>query len=92
MNKNDLNIRPFDPANYLENQEDIQNYLKVVLEEDGIDALPEALQTIFRSEGWKKINQYSENKLEWQNDGHLSFELVIKILNQLGLNHRLMII
>jgi len=50
-------LKEFDPADYINNAEDVMLYLKETLAEDDPVTLAEALKTIFRSEGFIKLTE-----------------------------------
>lgn len=50
-------LKVFDPADYINNAEDVVLYLKETLEENDPVALAEALRVIVRSEGMSKLTE-----------------------------------
>ena len=52
-----MKTHEFDEARYIHDYEDVVAYLNVVLEENDLDALIQAIGTVARSEGMTKIAQ-----------------------------------
>ena len=85
-----MELRPFDPANYLETEEDILYYLEAAMEGNDPRHIASALGDVARSKGMTAVakksglgrqalyNALSEN-------GNPTLETLIAVLNALGL-------
>ena len=85
-----MKTTPFDEANYIETVEDVRAYLDVVLEENDLAALYEAIGTVARSKGMTMISRETGLSREslyksLREDGNPSFATVCKVLDALGL-------
>lgn len=88
--KSAMETRPFDPANYLESEEDILYYLEAAMEGNDPKHIASALGDVARSKGMSEIarkaglgrqalyNALSEN-------GNPTLETLIAVLGALGL-------
>lgn len=80
----------FDVADYINTIEDVQAYLNVVLEENDLAALYEAIGTVARSRGMTAISKDTGLSREslykaLSSDGNPSFATISKVLGTLGL-------
>ena len=84
----------YDPAEYIKDKEDVIAHLEVALEENDIEFLFDTIGHIARSKGITKIAK--EMKIDRKSlqemlipDGNFSFETVLKLLDVLGLQLKL---
>ncbi len=84
----------YDPANYLNTEEDIQAYLQVSFEEEGIEGFQKALGVVSRARGMTSVAK--ESGLGRQNlysalseNAHPKFETINKVVEALGLRFTL---
>lgn len=85
-----MKTRRFDEANYIETADDVVAYLDVVLEENDLAALYEAIGTVARSKGMTEISRRTGLSREslykaLREDGNPSFATVCKVLAACGL-------
>lgn len=93
MNENaakKLGIEPFDPANYLETEEDCAAYLTIVLGENDPASLAAALGTIARARGMTRMARQAGMTREGlykalADQGNPSFATVQKVMWAMGL-------
>lgn len=89
MNKTKLNMRPFDAANYLNNEEEMAAYLDVVLEDNDPALLAVALGDIARARGMTELARktgLSRESLYKSLSGERvpSTETLLKVIHALG--------
>lgn len=89
------NVKPFDPANYLNSVEGVAAYLEATIEEDGDDsaAIKRALGNIARSQNFSEIARQAGMSREGlykalSEDGNPSLTPIIKVSHALGLKLR----
>ena len=87
MNKE---LRDFDVANYLDDNEIIAEYISQILEDGDIDELLSAINAIARAKGMSNISQDSGLSREslykaFKSGSHPRFETVLKVLNTFGI-------
>lgn len=85
-----IQTRRFDPANYLNSEEDMQAYLQVHFEEDGIKGFQHALGVVARAKGMTDLaNQTGLGRQNLYNalseTASPKFETINKIVEALGL-------
>lgn len=85
-----MKTTPFDEANYINTAEDVRAYLDVVLEENDLAALYDALGTVARSKGMTAISRETGLSREslyksLREGGNPTFATVCKVLDALGL-------
>ena len=85
-----MELRPFDPANYLENEEDILYYLEAAMEGNDPKHIASALGDVARSKGMTEIakkaglgRQALYNALS--ESGNPTLETLTAVLGALGL-------
>jgi probable addiction module antidote protein len=85
-----MELRPFDPANYLETEEDILFYLEAAMEGNDAKHIASALGNIARSKGMSEIackaglgRQALYKALS--EDGNPTLETLVAVLGALGL-------
>lgn len=81
---------PYDPAEYLENEADMQLYLQIALEENGIKGFQHALGVVARAKGMSDIAQKTglgrQNLYKALSDtANPKLETVAKIVEAMGL-------
>ena len=86
----ELRTNEFDEARYIHDYDDVVAYLNVVLEENDLDALVDAIGTVARSEGMTKISERTGLNREslyrsLREGGNPSFATVQKVLAACGL-------
>ena len=87
------NTTPWDPARYLESDEDVAAYLDAALEEDDPALLAAALGDIARARGMTEIARETGLGREslykaLSADGNPEFATVLKVVRSLGLRLR----
>jgi probable addiction module antidote protein len=85
-----LTLRPFDPANYLETEEDILYYLEAAMEGHDPKHIARALGDVARSKGMSEIAKKSGLGQQalyraLSEDGNPTLETLLGILDALGL-------
>ena len=92
--KEKITFAKYDPAEYINDKEDVQAFLEVALEENDPDFLLRTIGHIARSKGMTKIAK--ELGLDRKGlytalapDGNPSFKTVFKLLDLLGLRIKL---
>ena len=89
MNKSKLNMRPFDAAHYLNNEEEMAAYLDVILEDNDPALLAVALGDIARARGMTELARktgLSRESLYKSLSGERvpSTETLLKVIHALG--------
>lgn len=85
-----LTLRPFDPANYLETEEDILYYLEAAMEGNDPSHIARALGDVARSKGMSEIAKKSGLGRQalyrtLSEDGNPTLETLLGVLDALGL-------
>ncbi|MFU7529419.1 addiction module antidote protein [Qipengyuania sp. ASV99] len=85
-----MELRPFDPANYLETEEDILYYLEAAMEGNDPKYIARALGDVARSKGMSEIAQKSGLGRQalyraLSEDGNPTLETLLGVLDALGL-------
>ena len=85
-----LEIKKFDAADYLKTEEDIAEYLRVVLEEKNPDLIIKAIGDIARARGMNKISKdvgVNRESLYKSLSGEVgvNFKTIYNVLDALGL-------
>ena len=85
-----MKTRPFDPANYLETEEDILYYLEAAMEGNDPKHIASALGDVARSKGMSEIAMSSGVGRQalykaLSDNGNPTLETLIAVLNALGL-------
>lgn len=94
MSTTKTNIRSWDPARYLESDEDVAAYLDAALEEDDPALLAAALGDVARAKGMTEIARETGLGREslykaLSTDGNPEFGTVQKVVRSLGLKLRI---
>lgn len=81
---------PFDPAEYLDSEEDMQLYLQIALEENGIKGFQHALGVVARAKGMTELAEKTglgrQNLYKALSDtANPKLETIAKIVEALGL-------
>jgi probable addiction module antidote protein len=84
-----LKTTPFDAARFLTSEEDIAQYLTIVIEENDSKALYEALNTVARARGMSEVATKSGLAREslykaLRSDSQPRFDTINRVLNALG--------
>ena len=84
------NLRDFDVANYLDNNELIAEYISEILQDGDMDELLSAIDDIARAKGMAKIAQETGLSREslyktFKAGSRPGFETVLKVLKALGI-------
>ncbi len=84
------NLRDFDVANYLDNNELIAEYISEILQDGDMDELLSAIDEIARAKGMAKIAQETGLSREslyktFKAGSRPGFETVLKVLKALGI-------
>lgn len=87
MNK----FNKFEPSNYIQNDNQANEYLQTMLEENGIEGFLRALGHIAKAKGMSKISQETGLGREslyksLSEDGNPKFDTVLKTLNALDID------
>lgn len=85
-----MELRPFDPANYLETEEDILFYLEAAMEGNDPKHIAAALGNIARSKGMSEIARKTGLGRQalyksLSEDGNPTLETLVAVLSVLGL-------
>jgi probable addiction module antidote protein len=85
-----MELRPFDPANYLETEEDILFYLEAAMEGNDAKHIASALGNIARSKGMSEIARKAGLGRQalykaLSEDGNPTLETLVAVLGALGL-------
>lgn len=85
-----LTLHPFDPANYLETEEDILYYLEAAMEGNDPSHIARALGDVARSKGMSEIAKKSGLGRQalyraLSEDGNPTLETLLGVLDALGL-------
>lgn len=85
-----LKVTPFDPANYLETEEDILYYLEAAMEGNDPKHISRALGDVARSKGMSEIAKKSGLGRQalyraLSEDGNPTLETLLGVLDALGL-------
>lgn len=85
-----MELRPFDPANYLETEEDILHYLEAAMEGNDPKHIARALGNVARSKGMSKIARKSGLGRQalyrtLSEEGNPTLETLLAVLDALGL-------
>ena len=81
----DKNLKEFDIANYLDNNELIASYLNEILKDGNMDEFFEALNDIARAKGISK-NSFQDNlDKSLKANSHPRFDTVLKVLDSVGI-------
>lgn len=85
-----MELRPFDPANYLETEEDILYYLEASMESNDPKQIARALGDVARSKGMGEIAKKSGLGRQalyraLSEDGNPTLETLLGVLDALGL-------
>lgn len=85
-----MELRPFDPANYLETEEDILFYLEAAMEGNDAKHIASALGNIARSKGMSEIARKAGLGRQalykaLSEDGNPRLETLVAVLGALGL-------
>lgn len=85
-----MELRPFDPANYLETEEDILFYLEAAMEGNDAKHIASALGNIARSKGMSEIARKAGLGRQalykaLSEDGNPTLETLVAVLGVLGL-------
>lgn len=85
-----MELRPFDPANYLETEEDILFYLEAAMEGNDAKHIASALGNIARSKGMSEIARQAGLGRQalykaLSEDGNPTLETLVAVLGVLGL-------
>lgn len=85
-----MELRPFDPANYLETEEDIVFYLEAAMEGNDPKHIAAALGNIARSKGMSEIARKTGLGRQalyksLSEDGNPTLETLVAVLSVLGL-------
>jgi probable addiction module antidote protein len=85
-----MELRPFDPANYLETEEDILFYLEAAMEGNDPKHITSALGDIARSKGMSEIARKAGLGRQalykaLSEDGNPTLETLVAVLGVLGL-------
>jgi len=85
-----MELRPFDPANYLETEEDILYYLEAAMEGNDPKQIARALGDVARSKGMSEIAKKSGLGRQalyraLSEDGNPTLETLMSVLDSLGL-------
>lgn len=85
-----MELRPFDPANYLETEEDILYYLGAAMEGNDPKHIARALGDVARSKGMSEIAKKSGLGRQalyraLSEDGNPTLETLLGVLDALGL-------
>lgn len=85
-----MELRPFDPANYLETEEDILLYLEAAMEGNDPKHIAAALGNIARSKGMSEIARKTGLGRQalyksLSEDGNPTLETLVAVLSVLGL-------
>jgi probable addiction module antidote protein len=93
MPKTKTSTRPWDPARYLETQEDIVAYLDAALEEEDPALLAAALGDVARAKGMTEIARETGLGREslykaLSSDGNPELGTILKVVRALGLKLR----
>ena len=84
-----MELRPFDPANYLETEEDILYYLEAAMEGNDPKHIASALGDVARSKGMSEVAKKSGLGRQslyraLSEEGNPTLETLISVLNTLG--------
>ncbi len=85
-----MELRPFDPANYLETEEDILCYLEAAMEGNDPKHIASALGDVARSKGMSEISKKAGLGRQalykaLSEDGNPTLETLLGVLKALGL-------
>jgi probable addiction module antidote protein len=85
-----LKLNDFDPARYLETEEDVAEYLNSMMEEGNTELLIAALGDVARARGMSEIARASGLTREalyraLKSDAQPRFDTVVRVCNALGL-------
>ncbi len=81
----DKNLKEFDIANYLDNNELIASYLNEILKDGNMDEFFEALNDIARAKGISKNSFQDSLDKPLKANSHPRFDTVLKVLDSVGI-------
>ena len=81
----DKNLKEFDIANYLDNNELIASYLNDILKDGNMDEFFEALNDIARAKGISKNSFQDSLDKSLKANSHPRFDTVLKVLDSVGI-------
>ena len=86
-----LKVTPFDPASYLETEEDILHYLEAAMEGNNPKHIASALGDVARSQGMSEIAKKSGLGRQalykaLSDDGNPTLDTLLSVLSALGLS------
>lgn len=90
MAKKKLKTRPFDAAEYLENEEDVTAYLDEALSTGDPSFIADAIGTVARARGMTQIAKEADLSREslykaLSADGNPEFATIVRVLHAMGL-------
>lgn len=63
-----LQTTPFDPADYIESEEDVLHFVKVSMEDGDLKDFLGALECVFRSKAWARYADISPERTDMPPD------------------------